>query len=140
MEGYAFDYGMRQRDKIVAVDGKRFSPDESVENMRNMLRGEPGSQVAITIQRVGIEREITLNVPRRLVQMRDVKLTALLGKEKDGIGYIQLTGFTVNSGRDVRNSIFQVQSLIQIFTHAPEPVSTPNMVEECQFSKINEKI
>jgi len=109
MEGYAFDYGMRPGDKIVAVDGKRFSPDESVENVRNMLRGEPGSQVAITIQRVGIEGESTLNVPRRLVQMRDVKLTTLLGKEKDGIGYIQLTGFTANSGRDVRNSIFQLQ-------------------------------
>ena len=136
MEGYAFDYGMRQRDKIVAVDGKRFSPDESVENMRNMLRGEPGSQVAITIQRVGIEREITLNVPRRLVQMRDVKLTALLGKEKDGIGYIQLTGFTVNSGRDVRNSIFQLQKAaeevsegglkVRVMVH-PSTLSTANV-------------
>jgi len=109
MEGYAYDYGMRPGDKIVAVDGKRFSPDESVENVRNMLRGDPGSKVAITIQRVGIEGETTLDITRALVQMRDVKLTTLLGKEKDGIGYIQLTGFTANSGRDVRNSIFALQ-------------------------------
>lgn len=109
MEGYAFDYGMRPGDKIVAVDGKRILPDESVENVRNMLRGEPGSKVAITIQRVGLEGESTLDVPRTLVQMRDVKLTTLLGKPQDGIGYIQLTGFTANSGRDVRNSIYALQ-------------------------------
>jgi len=109
MEGYAFDYGMRPGDKIVAVDGKKLSRDESVENVRNMLRGEPGSKVAITIQRVGIDGESTLEVPRTLVQMRDVKLTTLLGKPKDGIGYIQLTGFTANSGRDTRNSIYALQ-------------------------------
>lgn len=51
-----------------------------------------------------------MDVPRTLVLMRDVNLTTLLGKPKDGIGYIQLTGFTANSGRDVRNSVYASQT------------------------------
>jgi len=109
MEGYAFDYGMRPGDKIVAVDDKRITPDVSVENVRNLLRGEPGSKVAITIQRVGVEGENIIEMPRTMVQMRDVKLTTLLGNPRDGIGYTQLTGFTANSGSEVRNSIFALQ-------------------------------
>ena len=40
----------------------------------------------------------------------DVKLSILLGKPRDGIGYIQLTGFTDNTGRDVRDAIYMLQN------------------------------
>merc|ERR1712038_260383 len=37
------------------------------------------------------------------------KLTTFLGKPEDGIGYIQLSGFSADAGREVRNSIFALQ-------------------------------
>lgn len=108
-EGYAFDYGMRPGDKIVAVDGWRIEPGTPVEDVRNRLRGDPGSSVDITFERDRVDGEITLSVPRTVVQIADVKLATLIGKPTDGIGYIQLTGFTADAGREVRNAILNLQ-------------------------------
>lgn len=108
-EGYAFDYGMRPGDKIVAVDGWRVEPGTPVEDVRNRLRGDPGSSVDITFVRDRLEGETTLSLPRRVVQIADVKLASMVGKPSDGIGYIQLSGFTADAGREVRNSIFGLQ-------------------------------
>ena len=108
-EGYAFDYGMRPGDKIVAVDGWRVEPGTPVEDVRNRLRGDPGSSVDITFVRDRLEGETTLSLPRRVVQIADVKLASMVGKPSDGIGYIQLSGFTADAGREVRNSIFALQ-------------------------------
>jgi hypothetical protein len=116
-EGYAFDYGLRTGDKIVAIDGIPVNPLNpvisrtstvdastdssapnnilvSVEQVRNKLRGEPGSEVQITFERDGVPGENTVTVPRTVVQLRDVKLATMVGNPEDRIGYIQLTGFS----------------------------------------------
>lgn len=109
-EGYAYDYGMRVGDKIVAVDGERITPSMNVEQVRNRLRGEPGTNVDITFERIGVSGETTLSIPRTLVQIRDVKLTTLIGKPENGVGYIQLSGFASNAGREVRSAILALQA------------------------------
>jgi C-terminal processing protease CtpA/Prc len=109
-EGYAFDYGMRAGDKLVAIDGWNIPADVPVEEVRNRLRGPPETSVDITFERVGVDGLTTLTIPRRVVQISDVKLATIVGKPQDGIGYIQLTGFTSNCGRDVRNAIFALQA------------------------------
>lgn len=108
-EGYSFDYGMRPGDKIVAVDDWRVTPGTSVESVRNRLRGEAGSTVDITFERDGVQGENTVTVPRTIVQIRDVKLASLIGKAENGMGYIQLSGFTSDAGREVRQAIFALQ-------------------------------
>lgn len=108
-EGYAFDYGMRPGDKLVAVDGWRIDNGSTVEDVRNRLRGEPGSDVEITFEREGVAGENTVKIQRTIVQIQDVKLASLVGKPEDGIGYIQLAGFSADAGREMRNSIFALQ-------------------------------
>lgn len=113
-EGYAFDYGLRPGDKLVAVDGWRFDNGATVEDVRNKLRGEPGSDVDITFEREGVQGENTVTIKRTVVQIQDVKLATLVGKPENGIGYIQLTGFSADAGREVRNSIFALQEAAEI--------------------------
>eukprot|EP00560_Eucampia_antarctica_P007493 CAMPEP_0197826860 /NCGR_PEP_ID=MMETSP1437-20131217/3746_1 /TAXON_ID=49252 ORGANISM="Eucampia antarctica, Strain CCMP1452" /NCGR_SAMPLE_ID=MMETSP1437 /ASSEMBLY_ACC=CAM_ASM_001096 /LENGTH=806 /DNA_ID=CAMNT_0043427469 /DNA_START=267 /DNA_END=2687 /DNA_ORIENTATION=- len=109
-EGYAFDYGMRVGDQLVAIDGQRITSTMNVEAVRNKLRGEPGTKVDITFMRVGVPGETTLSISRKVVQIRDVKLTTLIGKPENGVGYIQLSGFTANAGREVRGAILALQA------------------------------
>ena len=59
-EGYAFDYGMRPGDKLVAVDGWEIEPGTPVEEVRNRLRGEPGSSVEIAFERDGVNKAFFL--------------------------------------------------------------------------------
>lgn len=108
-EGYAFDYGMRPGDKLVGIDGSAIDPGASVEDVRNRLRGDPGSSVDITFEREGVEGQNTITIKRTVVQIADVKLATMVGDPKDGIGYIQLSTFTQDAGREMRNAIFALQ-------------------------------
>ena len=108
-EGYAFDYGMRSGDKLIAIDGSPITADMNVEDVRNRLRGEPGTTVDITFERIGVEDPQTVTIPRTIVRIRDVKLASLIGKPENGVGYIQLSGFTSNAGLEVRSAILALQ-------------------------------
>lgn len=108
-EGYAYDYGMRVGDKLLSIDGNDISQKSSVEQVRNYLRGEPGTEVTIEFERDGVDGIQTVTMPRTVVQIRDVKLATLVGRPEDGIGYIQLTGFASNTGLEVRRAILALQ-------------------------------
>ena len=112
-EGYAFDYGMRVGDKLIAIDNVPLVANDgtiaNVEQVRNRLRGEPGTTVRIDFERDGVDGIQTVTMPRAVVKIRDVKLATLLGNPEDGIGYIQLSGFASDAGREVRNAIQYLQ-------------------------------
>lgn len=108
-EGYAFDYGMRVGDKLVSVDDLSVDPGTSVEDVRNVLRGEPGTMVTIQFEREGLQGVQAVTMPRRVVQLRDVKLATFLGKPSDGIGYVSLSGFASSAGQEVRQAILALE-------------------------------
>ena len=95
-------------DKLVAIDDDPID-GKTVEDVRNKLRGEPGTLVSISFEREGVSGVQTITMPRSVVRVRDVKLATLMGKPSDGIGYIQLSGFASETGREMRNAIHFLQ-------------------------------
>jgi C-terminal processing protease CtpA/Prc len=80
LPGYAYDAGMRVGDKLLAIDDFVITPTTPVDEVRNHLRGEPGTPVSITFLREGVggggtkanePQTITLN--RSVVRIPDVK-------------------------------------------------------------------
>lgn len=108
-EGYAFDSGMRVGDKLVAIDNNPITPIMTVEEVRNQLRGEPGTSVSITFERDGVDGRTTVDIPRKIVRMRTVKLATMLKGEGDGIGYVQLSNFAQDSGLEMRKALLYLQ-------------------------------
>ena len=108
-EGYAFDYGMRVGDRLVNVDGMDITARTSVEDVRNRLRGDPGTTVDVSFEREGVSGVQTVTIPRTIVRINDVKLATLVGDPQDGIGYIQLSGFASDAGREVRAALLRLQ-------------------------------
>jgi carboxyl-terminal processing protease len=108
-EGYAYDYGMRVGDRLKQVDDLVVTTETSVEDVRNVLRGEPGSMVTIKFERDGVAGIQEISMPRTIVQLRDVKLATLVGKPSDGIGYISLSGFAASAGQEVRGAILALE-------------------------------
>jgi len=116
-EGYAFDYGLRIGDKLLAIDDKPIDSTTTVSEVRNALRGEPGTVVTIDFERDGVKGVQRVSMPRAVVRIRDVKLATLLGKPSDGIGYIQLSGFASETGREMRNAIHYLQQATEDATN-----------------------
>ena len=116
-EGYAYDAGMRVGDKLLAIDDFVIQPTTAVDEVRTHLRGEPGTPVSITFLRDGVGGEgksamnkpQTITLQRSVVRIPDVKYFGFIGEPSDGIGYIDLSGFANDAGREVRYAIKALQ-------------------------------
>src|SRR6266571_7625905 len=64
----ADEAGVREGDRIVSVDGMP-TQDLHLDQVSDKLRGEPGSQVAVTYARPGVAEPIKLRFTRRIVRV-----------------------------------------------------------------------
>jgi len=81
--GYAYDAGMRVGDKLLKIDDFDIKPTTAVDEVRNHLRGEPGTPVTITFAREGVgggggdgnksNEPQTITLQRSVVRIPDVK-------------------------------------------------------------------
>lgn len=108
-EGYAYDAGMRVGDKLLAVDDFEIQPTTSPDEVRNHLRGDPGTEVQVKFLREGVGEPQTITLNRAVVHIPDVKYFGFVGAPTDGIGYIDLSGFANDAGREVRFAIKALQ-------------------------------
>lgn len=101
MNAPAREAGLRMGDEIRAVDGKSIK-GMAIDEVSDILKGEAGTSVIITIQRPGAESEENLTVKRQKIQVECVPYYGLL---EDSVGYIKLTSFTDKASPDVRSAL-----------------------------------
>ncbi len=94
--------GVQIGDVIVAVDGKRVT-DVGADKAKNMVTGEAGSQVTITVLRD--DRELDLVLTRRKI-MQEVASGQMV---TDSIGYIQINNFNERCAQDTIALIEQLE-------------------------------
>lgn len=83
----AYRAGIQSGDRIVQIDGES-TAEMSLDDAVKRMRGEPGTQVTLTLLREGMEKPIVLTITRDIITIRSVKFYQL-----DGVGYIRLSGF-----------------------------------------------
>ena len=69
------------------------------------MRGPVGSGIELTIRRRGEKKALRLNIIREIIQIQSVKSDIL---EKN-IGYIRLTSFNDNSGKQIEKEIKKLE-------------------------------
>lgn len=102
MEGFsAARQGIEVGDKIVEVDGKR-AVGSSLEDVRQLVRGAPGTEVRMKIEREGASEPLEFALMREEIPVRNVTYTGYVEK---GLGYIRLERFSRTAGDDLRNAL-----------------------------------
>lgn len=97
-EGKAADKaGLKVGDQILAVDG-RDATGKDEEQFNEIIRGFPGSEVELSIKRPGSNKNLKIKLIREEVNVPNVPYFEEL---ENGIGYIALTIFTHDAGRNV---------------------------------------
>jgi carboxyl-terminal processing protease len=79
--------GLRYGDQIVAVNGQDTSAWTS-DRVRNLLLGPRGTQVTVTVKRLGVAQPITSTITRDGIWLPSIPNVYMV---KPGIGYIGLT-------------------------------------------------
>lgn len=105
----AFKAGLQIGDRVLEVNGLDAKGKES-EDLYQIMRGVPKSEVEIKIQRPGEKETRTLKLIRDEVNIPNVPY---FGMVNDQVGYLTLATFTENAGRNVQEAVVKLKKRIQ---------------------------
>lgn len=97
--------GLKIGDQIVAVDSKD-AKNKSLEELNEILRGFPGTAVELTIRRPGKPADFKVMLTREEVDVPNVPYHSMVSED---IGYVTLTTFTRDAGRNVANAVKELK-------------------------------
>ena len=92
--------GIKAGDYIVKINNIQVQ-GKSLSEAVDLMRGPVGSGIELTVRRIGEKKAITFNILREVIQVRSVKTDIL----KKNIGYLRLTSFNENSGKQIKKEI-----------------------------------
>jgi len=101
----AYKNGLRIGDEVVKMDGIELSRI-TVEEANHLMRGQVGTNVKLTIKRMGQSNPIDLEFKREKIKISNVPY---FGMMSDDTGYIQLTEFTPDAGKEVKNALVKLK-------------------------------
>ncbi len=108
MEGQpAFKAGLRAGDVVVSVDGKAVGGLE-LQKVVKRIRGSKGSTVVLAVRRLGEPRDLTFEIVRDHIEIKNVQ-SHMLDRHPD-VGYIKVTGFVPSTRESVQQAIENLKS------------------------------
>ncbi len=92
--------GIKAGDYIVKINNIQVQ-GKSLSDAVDLMRGPVGSPIELTVRRRGEKKALTFNIVREIIQIQSVKADLL----EESIGYIRLTSFNENSGKQIQKKI-----------------------------------
>jgi len=102
----AFKAGIKVGDQVLAVNGQDGKGKES-EDLFQIVRGMPKSEVEFTIKRPGIKEKLNLKLIRDEVNIPNVPYSGMVNAD---VGFIYLSTFTENAGKNVREALNKLKT------------------------------
>lgn len=100
--------GIQMGDVLLAVDGQPVTEEMAVGAIADLIRGEKGTEVTLTVRHRGSSEPVEVTVVRGDILIPSVSYRVLA--EAPEIGYIQLTRFSGESSNEVREAITALQA------------------------------
>ncbi len=94
--------GIEAGDLIIAIDSvplREMLPEEAAR----MMRGEPGTEVTVTISREGVE-PFDLTIVREVIAIASVRSMML----EPGYAYVRISQFRVNTGNELEEELEEI--------------------------------
>ena len=100
----AYRVGVKAGDYIVKINNIQVQ-GKSLSEAVELMRGPVGSEIEITVRRVGEKKALNFLIKREIIEVASVKSEI---KDKN-IGYIRLTSFNENSSDQVKRKINELE-------------------------------
>lgn len=101
----AFKNGLKIGDEVLKMDGIELAR-LSVEEANHLMRGQVGTTVKLTVKRMGQTNPIDIEFKREKIKISNVPYFGMLN---DNTGYVQLTEFTPEAGKEVKNAVVSLK-------------------------------
>ena len=98
--------GLKAGDILLEIDGKS-AKGKSTSDVSSVLKGQAGTSVNLKFERPGTEEPFDITLVRENVKIDNIPYYGMLA---DNVGYIKLTGFTRNAGKEVKDAFVKLKS------------------------------
>lgn len=102
--------GLKAGDKIIEINGKS-TFGKNYDEVSSFLKGQSGSTVRLRIFRQGVADTIEKTITREIIRIDNIPWSGMVS---DQTGYIKLTGFTQNAGKEMRQAITKLKENKQL--------------------------
>lgn len=97
----AFKNGLKIGDEVLKMDGVDLSK-LTLEEANQLMRGQVGTPVKLTVKRIGKNDPFDIEFKREKIKISNVPYFGMIAPD---MGYVQLTEFTVDAGKEVKNAV-----------------------------------
>jgi carboxyl-terminal processing protease len=97
--------GLRAGDVLLEINGTKIDK-ESINRASELLKGQPGTEVKLLIQREGVSKPMSMTIKRELVVVNQVTYHGMVAGK---IGYIYLSGFTSKASQEVHEALMDLK-------------------------------
>ncbi|GAA4000717.1 S41 family peptidase [Hymenobacter fastidiosus] len=107
-EGYpAQKAGLLPGDEILTINGVNVEKKNN-SDISKLLKGQANSLAKLEVTRYGQDKPIEISITRDKIQVDNVPYYGMLAPE---IGYFQLSGFTVDAGKETRLAVSKLKDM-----------------------------
>ena len=99
--------GLKVGDQIKSINGET-TEKRSAEDVMDIISGIPGSELTLDIQRPGKADILNIKITRGGMDGKNVPYSGMVD---DNIGYISLTTFSRDAGRNVANALRDLKTI-----------------------------
>ena len=96
----AADVGVKAGDYIVKINDIQVQ-GKSLSEAVDLMRGQVGTDIEITVRRIGEKKALIFNITREIIEISSVKSKIIDEKT----GYLRLTSFNENSSDQIKDKI-----------------------------------
>ena len=96
--------GVKAGDYIVRINGEQVQGKSLLEAV-DLMRGEVGTSIEITIRRKGLKKAKKIKIVREIIQMKSVSARLI----DDEVGYLRLSAFNENSSDQLKKEIKKLE-------------------------------
>ncbi len=105
-EGFpAHTSGLKAGDQIMEVDGKSVK-GKTTDQVTEVLKGVPGTSVNVKVKRPGSSKPVSIKLERAEIRVPNVPFQTTI---EGDVGYIILTTFTQDAGKNVKNALKELK-------------------------------
>jgi carboxyl-terminal processing protease len=106
MEGYgAQKGGLKIGDEVLKINDLELAK-LSREQSNQLMKGQVGTPVNLTVKRYGTDQPIRLEFKREKIKVNNVPYYGMVGKD---IAYIHLSDFTPDAGKEVKTALMALK-------------------------------
>jgi len=98
--------GLQIGDELILVDDIEVQ-EKTTSEISKLLKGQANTSLKLTIKRYGVDDQLELNLTREKITIDNVPYYGMVSEE---VGYIKLSDFTTNAGKEVKNALLELKN------------------------------